>query len=225
MLVPLWTTTRVRRFPFVVLATVVAQVSVHVFVSGELDDVPQRWGCRPPQTLHDTYWFFHYWRRAITLVTYTFIHGSWLHLAANGIVLVVFGSPLESRLGSRWFACLYALFGAIAALVHGMMIPDSTAVLIGASGAISGLLAMYVALDPLSHILSLFVVVVCEVPTLLYMAIWLFLQWDGVQLHLLQSTSYAQVAWWAHLGGASIGLVGGILWRRAYPDRDERATD
>jgi len=85
---------------------------------------------------------------------------------------------------------------------------------IGASGAISGVLGCYLALEPRSRVLSLFflgiVFFVTEVPSLFYAGVWLILQIDGIQTHFLTGPDCRNIAWWAHLGGFAAGVSMGL---------------
>ena len=93
-----------------------------------------------------------------TVWTHAFLHAGWLHLIGNLWILCVFGIALESRIGSLGLAMLYAIFAIVAVVVHALMQAGPVRPVIGASGAISGLLGCYLALEPRSRVLSMFFV-------------------------------------------------------------------
>jgi membrane associated rhomboid family serine protease len=132
---------------------------------------------------------------AVTLLTSSFLHVGWLHLASNLIYLAVFGPPVERRIGQTRFAALYAVSAIVGGLAYVIAQPTSTTPAIGASGAIAGLIAAR---------LVLFLHVVESAPTLLLLLIWLATQ---VFSSVASLTTTTGVAWWAHLGGFASGLV------------------
>jgi membrane associated rhomboid family serine protease len=85
---------------------------------------------------------------AVTLVTYQFLHAGWLHLLSNMAFLWVFGDNVEDAMGHLRFLAFYLLCGVGAALAHGMIDPQSTIPLVGASGSVAGVIAAYLMLHP-----------------------------------------------------------------------------
>ncbi len=144
-------------------------------------------------------------------------------------MLLVFGIALESRIGSVRFAALYLAFAILAVLAHAVMQADPTRPVIGASGAISGVLGCYLAKEPRSRVLSVcflgIVFFLTEVPSLFYGAVWLILQIDAVQSRLLTGPGYQNIAWWAHLGGFSAGVALGIMTNLLGRPRVDRLAD
>ena len=136
-----------------------------------------------------------------TLITYQFFHANWLHLGVNAGMLLAFGSAAERMTGSMRFPLLYLSCGVIAALVQAAVQPDSTGVLLGASGAISG--TMGFVLWRLMHRprmrAQLILMMVVVQPVLAWVA--------GTSLG-------GEIAWVAHLAGFAAGAVMAICWPR-----------
>ncbi len=154
-----------------------------------------------------------------TLVTYQFLHGGLLHLIFNMAYLWVFGDNIEDSMGHARFAVFYLLCGAIAALCQVAADPSATAPLIGASGAVSGILGAYLLLHPQARILVPVVIIPLYLPAYVLLLIWIGFQFYAVS----QVTGDAAgVAWWAHIGGFIAGIVLIVpfryksvpLWRR-----------
>lgn len=147
-----------------------------------------------------------------TLVTTQFVHGSIWHLASNMLFLWVFGDNVEDAMGHVRFLAFYLLCGIVASLVHAILQPTSRQPLIGASGAISGVVAAYVMLYPRVHVFGLFLK---GIP-LAVRAMWAIGFWMVAQLAQALLGGDAGVAWFAHLGG----ILAGVLLVRPFIARD-----
>jgi rhomboid family protein len=144
----------------------------------------------------------------ITLLTSMFVHAGWLHLGLNLLYLAVFGPPVERRLGAARFGMIYLASGLLGNAAHLLVQPDSTVPAVGASGAISGVIAAHLVLFPGATLGSLapvlFLHVVETTPVLLLLLVWLAAQlFSGVA----SLTTSAGIAWWAHLSGFLTGLA------------------
>lgn len=143
---------------------------------------------------------------SLTFVTSMFLHAGWLHLAGNMLYLWIFANNIEDRLGHGGFAVFYLATGFAAAVSQ--MVPDtaSTIPMVGASGAISGVLGAYLVLFPRAR-----VVVFIPISFMLLheiKAAWLLAIWFAIQLFsAVAAPSGAGVAWWAHIGGFVAGLL------------------
>ncbi len=145
----------------------------------------------------------------LTLVTSTFVHGGWAHILMNMLFLWVFGDNIEDRLGAFRFALFYLLTGVAANLTHALASPGANVPVVGASGAIAGVLGAYFLAFPQARITSLvflgLFVTVARVPALVFLVVWF-----GLQL-FMGLTSYGvagqTVAWWAHVGGFATGIA------------------
>ncbi|MDK1388492.1 rhomboid family intramembrane serine protease [Sinorhizobium sp. 8-89] len=145
-----------------------------------------------------------------TFVTYSFLHGDFMHLAMNMLFLWVFGDNVEDALGHFRFLVFYLLCAAAGALAHGLLDPASEAPLIGASGAISGVVAAYFLLHPKVRV---WVLVLFRIPLPLPAAIPLAF-WIGQQFFMLVVDSGSGVSWSAHVGGIVAGLLLVVILRR-----------
>ncbi len=146
-----------------------------------------------------------------TLLTYMFLHGGWLHLIGNMAFLWVFADNIEDAFGHFGFALFYILCGIAAALAHVVMMPDSHEPLIGASGAVSGVLAAYFLLYPKARVwILLFMRIPLKIPAWIVLGGWIILQF--VSLGFEQPEEQA-VAWWAHIGGFAMGLIFTMILR------------
>lgn len=145
----------------------------------------------------------------VSLITAMFLHGGWVHLIGNMWFLWVFGDNVEDSLGHLRFLMFYLVIGVIASLAHIAANPASTIPVIGASGAVAGVLGAYILLFPRSRILSLVPVFVfitlIEIPALAFIAIWFFIQVFNTFATLGGAVN--AVAWWAHFGGFVAGVV------------------
>ena len=140
-----------------------------------------------------------------TLITYQFLHGSWWHLISNMLFLWVFADNIEDAYGHVAFAFLFLFCGVIAALVHVLVMPLSAAPLVGASGAVSGVLGAYLVLFPKARV---WVLVAARIP-LRIGALWVLGGWFGLQLFSWWMTrdSESGIAWGAHIGGFIAGAA------------------
>ncbi len=149
-----------------------------------------------------------------TFLTYAFLHTDGLHLASNMLFLWVFGDNVEDALGHARFLFFYLACAAAGALLHGLVMPMSQGPLIGASGAVSGVVAAYVLLHPKVRI---WVLVLFRLP--LPLPAWIpLLLWIGQQFVMLALDGEGGVSWAAHVGGILTGsLLVLVLRRRGVP--------
>jgi membrane associated rhomboid family serine protease len=148
----------------------------------------------------------------LTPLTSSFLHGSWMHLAGNMLFLWVFGDNVEDDLGHLRFLFFYLACGALAALAHALSTPASTSPLIGASGAVSGVVAAYVLLHPN---VKLWVLVLFRVPLKLK-AMWAMGAWVLFQAaNAYMADVDDDTAWFAHIGGLVAGAILVLLLKRA----------
>ncbi|MFV0367444.1 MAG: rhomboid family intramembrane serine protease [Hyphomicrobiaceae bacterium] len=139
----------------------------------------------------------------LTLVSYMFFHGDPLHLAGNMLFLWVFGDNVEDAMGHLRFLAFYLLCGIFAGLTHAWISPDSGVPLIGASGAVAGVISAYLMLHPRVRVWVLaFKVLPLRVSAAVVLGVWIV-----TQIVMVLLPSMGPVAWWAHIGG----LVAGAL--------------
>lgn len=146
--------------------------------------------------------------RFYDLVTSQFIHGGIAHIFFNMLFLVVFAPPLENYLGRLKFLGFYLLCGIVAGLSQFVVSPGSSIPIIGASGAIAGVLGGHLFLFPQARI-KIIVPIGLLFPILTFPAVIVLLYWIGLQLILGFSTSFGTggVAYFAHIGGFSSGIL------------------
>ena len=155
---------------------------------------------------------------ARSLLTSLFLHGSWMHIIGNMLYLWIFGDNIEERLGP-WYYFLFYLGSGIAAFLA----PGSSVPVIGASGAVAGVLGAYLVLLPHARVRTLvtlfYFLRVVELPAAIVLGFWFVLQlFNG--LASITTMSSGGVAWFAHLGGFTAGALVGLLLRsRQRPAR------
>lgn len=152
-----------------------------------------------------------------SLITSIFLHGGWFHFLGNMLYLYIFGDNAEDILGHFFYPLFYISAGIIASLVQGIFSLSSQIPMIGASGAIAGVLGIYFVFFPLARVLTLipfwFFWEVIPVPAFLFLAFWFFLQFaSGV--FSLGVKSQGGIAFFAHVGGFLYGVFIGILLRK-----------
>ncbi len=154
-----------------------------------------------------------------TIFTSMFLHGGIMHIAGNMLYLWIFGNNVEDAMGRVRFIVFYFLCGCIAAAAHAYANRTSTVPMIGASGAISGVLGAYLLLYPRARVVTLvffgFYVRLLAIPAMAVLGFWFVLQFLNV---LLSGGHAGGVAWYAHVAGfvAGVSLIG-IFKRRSVP--------
>jgi membrane associated rhomboid family serine protease len=203
-MIPLYDTVRSRRFPFINILLIIANAMAFLYEwqlsSPTLKGFVFAWGLIPIRFWSDpsSGW--------TNILTSMFLHGGWLHIISNMWVLLIFGDNVEERMGSIRYLIFYLLSGAAAALLQTYILSQSAEPMIGASGAIAGVLGAYLILFPHSRIASLvpifFIFTIMEIPAVIFLLFWFALQiYSG--LFAVQ----AGIAWWAHIGGFIFGVV------------------
>ncbi len=159
----------------------------------------------------------------LTLLSYMFFHGDIIHLGSNMLFLWVFGDNVEDAMGHGRFLVFYLLCGIAGGLAHAWLLPTSAVPLIGASGAISGIIAAYLMLHPRVRV---WVLVMRFLPVRLSAALVLGL-WIALQFIMLMVPNIGPIAWWAHIGGLVAGAILILFMRRdgvVLFDKDIRAA-
>lgn len=156
-------------------------------------------------------------RQWLTVLTSMFLHGSVAHVIGNCWFLWVFGRSVEGRLGTVRYLLFYLLAGAGAAALQVALSLHSTLPMLGASGAISGVMGAYLVLFPKVWIVTLvpWVVPVVPLPAFVLLMVWFALQaLNGVGSLVDDAAARGGVAWWAHAGGFLTGLIVTIWLKR-----------
>jgi membrane associated rhomboid family serine protease len=147
----------------------------------------------------------------MTLLTSMFLHGSWIHLIGNMVFLWVFGNNIEDAMGHGRFVVFYLVCGIAAAAAQMLVDPQSVIPMVGASGAISGVLGGYLLLYPRVRVHTLvflgFYATTITLPAYVMLGYWIFLQVIAGLPALARMEAGGGVAFWAHIGGFVAGLV------------------
>jgi len=207
-MIPLYDTVRTRTFPFINVLLIVANVLAFLYELQLGPAVLERfiftWGSVPADLTNDPTGTW------MTIFTSMFLHGGWFHLLSNMWFLHIFGDNVEGRMGGLRYLLFYLLSGVAAVLLQTYILPGSSVPMIGASGAIAGVLGAYLISFPRSRIASLvpilFIFTIVEVPAAIFLIFWFISQlYSG--LFVMQGGSASGIAWWAHIGGFVFGVI------------------
>jgi membrane associated rhomboid family serine protease len=147
-----------------------------------------------------------------SLITSMFLHGGFMHIAGNMLFLWVFGDNVEDSMGHRRFVVFYLVCGVAAGLAHAMANPASELPMVGASGAISGILGAYFVLHPKVKVwVLMFAWLPLKLPTYVILGGWIALQ----VFNSLNPGDSSNVAWWAHIAGFAAGAL--LIRHFKYP--------
>ena len=225
-MIPIRDTIPARRTAWVVRLLLLANVTVFLIelMQGQaLETFLYRFGMVPASWAVSTPTDWLQWPGLLSaLVTSQFLHGGLLHLGANMLYLWIFGDNVEDRLGHGRFLLLYLGSGAIAGLTQVLVQPHASTPMIGASGAIAGVLGAYFLSFPFARIVTLLPLgpfwQFVELPAFVFLGIWFVLQWLQGITTVGQMASASGVAWWAHVGGFAGGMVlaGSLRPRQRY---------
>jgi len=137
----------------------------------------------------------------LSAVTYMFVHGGVGHIVFNMLFLWIFGNNIEDSMTRPRFLGFYLVTGIISGLAFALMYPESNVSLVGASGAISGVLGAYLLLYPFAKVHVLFIVFPIRMPAVVFIVIWFVMQISGLM------NGAGNVAWISHISGFIAGLV------------------
>ena len=220
-MIPLKDTLPTRGFPVVNTILIVLNCVVFLFqfaTAQHSAEIVEQWGMVPLRIVggHDPL-------RLLTVLTSMFMHGGWMHLIGNMWFLYIFGDNVEDALGKARYVFFYLLCGLAGAAGQIAVDPWSKVPMIGASGAIAGILGGYLSLYPRARVLTLVPIFiflqVMTLPAIVFIVLWFALQ----ALEGIGSLGQAGggTAWWAHIGGFLLGLAMIRLLvpaRRTLPD-------
>lgn len=204
-----------RTTPFVTIALVVLNAVAFLYeylLGDDIDDFIFAFGLVPATFS----WF--------AVLTSMFLHGGLLHFGGNMLYLWIFGDNVEDRMGHGRFLAFYLLCGVAAALGQTFTNPNSVVPMVGASGAVAGVMGAYFVLYPRSRIVTLLPFIVfwqiVEVPAIFFLGVWFLMQFVSGVGSIASSVSgepAGGVAFWAHVAGFAAGLVG--VWVFQRPER------
>jgi membrane associated rhomboid family serine protease len=159
----------------------------------------------------------------MTTVTSMFIHGGFWHVAGNMLYLFIFGAAVEYRMGALRYLGFYFAAGIAAALATVWIAPGSSVPVIGASGAIAGVLGAYFILYPRGRILTILPIFIfiqfIEIPAVIYLLVWFAVQLYAGLEEGGRAAAMGGVAWWAHVGGFMFGVALGPMLAVNRPRR------
>jgi rhomboid family protein len=153
----------------------------------------------------------------VSAVTSQFVHAGWLHLLGNMLFLWVFGNNVEDRFGRFRFAAFYLAAGVIATYVYAFSFPYSHATLVGASGAIAGVLGAYLMLFPRARVLTVVVVVPVWLRAWLVLGLWFVLQAFNAEQATDPNRDGSGIGYLVHVVGFVLGLAYGLWFRSRHP--------
>ena len=161
----------------------------------------------------------------ISLFSSQFLHGGWLHIIRNLWILYIFGDNVEDRMGHIQYLVFYLMTGVIGGLLQVITQPFSTIPIIGASGAISGVLGAYILFFPRARVLTFVPIFILpwlvEIPAVIFLGVWFLSQFVNV-INEASAVISSGVAYWAHLGGFGAGF---LLARRIRKIRNTSFKD
>jgi membrane associated rhomboid family serine protease len=156
-----------------------------------------------------------------TVFSSMFVHGGLLHFGGNMLYLWIFGDNVEDRMGHGRFLGFYLLCGMAAAVAQSLLVPESTIPMVGASGAIAGVMGAYFLLYPRSRIVTLvplfFFIQLIEIPAVFFLGVWFLMQLLSGVGSIASATAgrpAGGIAFWAHVAGFATGAAGVLAFRR-----------
>jgi len=162
--------------------------------------------------------YFSLKQQLLAFVTFMFLHGGFWHILSNMWFLYIFGNKIEDRLGPLRYLLFYLLCGAFSGIFYLIMNLRSNTPIVGASGAIAGVIGAYLILHPGAKILTLIPIIIIpvflEIPAFFFIGVWLFFQLTNA---LGSSAHVSNIAWWAHIGGFIFGIIF-LKFFNAFPD-------
>lgn len=157
-----------------------------------------------------------------TVFSSMFVHGGLMHVVGNMLYLWIFGDNVEDRMGHGRFLVFYLICGIAAAVAQTMVSPDSLVPMVGASGAVAGVMGAYFVLYPKSRVLTLFPfpLTLVEIPAIYLLGLWFVMQFVNGLITLAppaEGQLAGGVAFWAHIAGFGAGVLLIFVFRR--PER------
>lgn len=203
-----------RTFPFVNILLILANIGIFIFELNQpspqaLERFFGEWALIPAVLFRDP------WGHGIRVFTSMFLHAGWSHLIGNMMYLWIFGDNVEDRVGHIRYLWFYLAVGTAAGLAQAFLFPSSGLPMVGASGAIAGIMGAYFVLYPGSKVMTIVPIFIfikfIEIPAIVFLGLWFLIQAYQGYGTLLHSASEGVlnggVAWWAHAGGFLAGFL------------------
>lgn len=208
-MIPIKDNVPTRTFPIITVSIIVVNILIFLWQrttlpAAETEVMYKNYGLIPREFLASlsTRWDLLPYN-VLTIFTSMFLHGGFLHLGGNMLYLWIFGNNVEDTMGHKRFAFFYLTSGVAAAVFQFLYDPSSNVPMVGASGAVSGILGAYLLLFPYAKVKTLFFIFIfikiVELPAILLLSIWFFVQVFYSHLE--------GIAWYAHIGGFVFGLL------------------
>ncbi|MFQ5717869.1 MAG: rhomboid family intramembrane serine protease [Nitrospinales bacterium] len=191
-------------FPFITVLLIGTNIFIFISLIGDArsyDLTLNRYGLIPFEFAHSPI------AAVPTLFSAMFLHAGWGHLLGNMLYLWIFGNNIEDVLGKFRFVLFYFLCGALASFCHIATEGASRVPMVGASGAISGILGAYLVLYPRARVLTLiflgFYITLIRIPALILLSLWMIIQ----IVSSIFGGDGSGIAWYAHIGGFLAGII------------------
>lgn len=209
-MIPLKDDNPTSTYPYVTIGIIVLNIIVFFYeisLGSYLPVFMDRYGAKPlllltmnsPHAYPSSY---------ITVFTSMFLHGGLLHIAGNMLYLWIFGNNIEDSMGHLRFIIFYLLSGLIAVYTFSFVNPRSVIPMVGASGAVSGVLGAYLILFPRAKVLTLvpfgFYIQLIKVPAVFVLGMWIVVQ---ILNGSVSGRTSGGIAWFAHIGGFAGGMI------------------
>jgi membrane associated rhomboid family serine protease len=219
---PLKDTIRSRTFPIVNTTIIVINIVVFFYefsLGSQLEPFINKYGLTPVRF----FWGLQYNLADAVLPVFVsmFLHGGWFHVLGNMWFLYIFGDNVEDRVGHIGYVFFYLICGITAALAQTFLFSTSSVPMVGASGAIAGVLGGYFLLFPHARVLTLVPIFIfiqlMEIPAVVFLVFWFVFQF--IQGSFAPAGEQGGVAWWAHIGGFVSGMALIFAFRKKQPAR------
>ncbi len=196
-----------RIFPLVTYALLLGNILFFLLELFGGDPFVIKWALVPSR------FFANPFREAFTLFTAMFMHAGWLHLGSNMLYLLIFGDNVENRFGHGKFLIFYLLSGLAASFAQMLLTPITDIPILGASGAIAGVLGAYLILYPTRRVRVLIFFRVINLPALIVIGLWFLLQLFSSIGTFASTAQTGGVAYLAHVGGFIAGVLLTFIFR------------
>jgi len=204
-MIPLRDSTPSNTFPLVTVIIIILNLLIYYYEStrgsGTMNKLIYTYGLIPSQIAH----YQGPWTGYLPFLSSTFLHGSWMHVIGNMWVLWLFGDNVEDKMGRLRFLLFYLLCGLIAGLTHFAYNPASQVPVVGASGAVAGIMGAYFLMFRQAKVLTYIPpIFLLNIPAWVYLGFWALSQ---LFYGTFQTANQGQIAFWAHVGGFAAGMI------------------
>jgi membrane associated rhomboid family serine protease len=216
-MIPLRDTARSNSFPIINIIFITVNIIIFIYeqsLGNRLNQLIYNYGLVPAILFSNA--DISLTDRFLPFISSMFLHGGWMHLIGNMLFLYIFGDNVEDRMGHFKYALFYVISGIIAALFQIVTNLHSNIPMVGASGAISGVLGAYLLFFPKSKVLTLVPIFIfihfVHIPAAVFIIIWFAFQLLSGIGTLSISHGMGGIAFWAHIGG----FIGGLILAKSF---------